>query len=294
MHSAGRAPTFRRVKRGRSSRTASFVTFVRALAHDGFTDVRGFSDPTARELLDDKARARLEKAERRLRSGGARSGRQRLLQKAVDLLALRTLVIDEAVERELRRGTRQLVLLGAGLDGRAWRLPGLAESRAFEVDHPDTQAAKRARLGALKPSAARVDFVPVDFERDSLGDSLARAGHESGAPTVWVWEGVVMYLTLGAVRATLQAIAARSARGSVLVVYYHTEKHRGLAALLLRLVGEPNRSSFSPAELARELASVGFAVEMDERAVEWSARFGGSVRDKGTARIARIAVARRS
>jgi len=265
---------------------------MRALAHAGFTGVRGFTDPTARELLDAKAQKSLERTEGRLRSG-ARGARFRILQKAVDLLALRTVVIDEAVERELRRGARQLVLLGAGLDGRAWRLPGLAEARAFEVDHPDTQAAKRARLAALRPTAARVEFAPVDFERDSLGDALARAGHESGAPTVWVWEGVVMYLTLEAVRTTLRAIAARSSSDSVLVVYYHTAKHGGFPGFLLRLVGEPNRSAFSTAELARELAAVGFAVEQDEGTSEWSARHGGSVPERGTARIARIAVARR-
>ena len=194
---------------------------------------------------------------------------------------------------EPHRGTRQLVLLGAGLDGRAWRLPGLAEARVFEVDHPLTQAEKRARLGALEPRAARIEFVPVDFERDSLGDALARAGHESAAPTVWVWEGVVMYLTLEAVRATLRALAARSAAGSLLAVYYHTAKHRELAGLLLRLVGEPNRSAFSPQELGSELAAAGFEVEEDQGTSEWSARFGGAVPEKGTARIARIAVARR-
>src|SRR5207253_10743350 len=115
----------------------------------------------------------------------------------------------------------QLVILGAGLDGRAWRLSSLSNARVFEVDHPDTQAYKRERLGALKPAAKQVDFVPVDFEADSLEASLLRAGHDAAAPTAWVWEGVVMYLTPEAVRSTLKAIAARSAPGSTLIVNYH-------------------------------------------------------------------------
>ncbi len=121
-------------------------------------------------------------------------------------MALRTLAIDGALVEALKRGATQLVILGAGLDGRAFRMPELKDVRVFEVDHPATQAYKRERLAALTPTASNVAFVAVDFERDSLNDALAAAGHRAEVPTVWVWEGVIVYLTDAALRATLNVV----------------------------------------------------------------------------------------
>jgi methyltransferase (TIGR00027 family) len=280
------------MKRDTASRTAMWVAFMRALADRGHTGVRGFSDPTARELLDPGWRRRLEKAEQRLKSRRSGFGAA-MTQNGIDLLALRTVFIDEAVTREVERGTRQLVILGAGLDGRAWRLPSLAGVSVFEVDHPSTQAAKRARLGALKPVAARIDFVPVDFEQEGFDAALASAGHDATQPTVWLWEGVVMYLTPPAVRSTLRSVSSRSAPGSALVVNYHTGLRQGFVGLLLRFLGEPNRSAFTREELQRELQAAGFAVEVDECVADWQRRYGGAGNEFGTAKVTRIAVARR-
>ena len=66
---------------------------------------------------------------------------------------------------------RQVVILGAGLDGRAWRMPELRAAVVFEVDHPDTQREKVARAAALVRVAREVRYVPVDFTRDRLDDS---------------------------------------------------------------------------------------------------------------------------
>src|SRR5262249_31926837 len=149
---------------------------------------------------------------------------RRALKRMADLLALRTMAIDAAVRDAVAGGARQAVILGAGLDGRAFRMPELAGIDGFEGDHPATQAAKPAPAAAPPATARSLQFVAVDFERDALADRIAAAGHRPGEPTVWIWEGVVMYLRDEAVRATLAAIAARSAPGSTLVVQYNTRQ----------------------------------------------------------------------
>jgi methyltransferase (TIGR00027 family) len=143
----------------------------------------------------------------------------------------------------------------------------------FEVDHPATQGDKRTRVAQLPPAKGIVTFVPVDFERDSLGTALERAGHDRSLPTCWIWEGVVMYLTHDAMHATLAAIAERSAPGSTLIINYHT-KHRGfIGKIIFRLIGEPQISAWTPDEMAADLHSVGFEVHEDSGMTEWNERF---------------------
>jgi methyltransferase (TIGR00027 family) len=190
-----------------------------------------------------------------------------------DMMALRTVAIDAAVRDAIADGARQLVILGAGYDGRAWRLPELAGVKVFEVDHPATQGDKRARIAELPPPVGEVTFVPVDFERDALGDALGSAGHDGSAPTCWIWEGVVMYLTRDAVRGTLAAVAQRSAPGSTLIVNYHTTRRGLFAQLIFRLIGEPQISAWTPEEMAADLRSVGFEVREDSGMAAWNERF---------------------
>jgi methyltransferase (TIGR00027 family) len=98
-------------------------------------------------------------------------------------------------------GADQYVDLGAGLDTFAWRQTPRA--RVFEVDHPATQAWKRSRLDALSvPAPPELVWAPVDFEAESLADGLSRAGLRPGETFV-SWLGVIPYLSLDAIRATL-------------------------------------------------------------------------------------------
>jgi methyltransferase (TIGR00027 family) len=127
----------------------------------------------------------------------------------------RTRLIDDLVTDALSsRSIGQLVILGAGFDSRAWRLPGLGAVTVFEVDHPATQQAKQQVLGSMSPSASRVRFVPVNFEQDDLGQALRAAGYRHGTPSLFVWEGVTNYLTPAAVDQTLGAVRGLAAGGS--------------------------------------------------------------------------------
>ncbi|HEX4419450.1 MAG TPA: SAM-dependent methyltransferase [Kofleriaceae bacterium] len=124
-------------------------------------------------------------------------------------LAVRVAYLDRLVGIAVDRlGARQIVILGAGYDTRAARLPR-AGVRFFEVDHAATQAEKRSRLAALAgyPLEAAT-YVACDFEHDDPIDQLRGAGLDTAAPALVIWEGVVPYLTEAAVRATATRLAA--------------------------------------------------------------------------------------
>jgi methyltransferase (TIGR00027 family) len=279
------------VKAERPSRTAHFVALGRALADAGLSHIPDFHDPTARVFLNEKGKRSLAKTELGTREGKRSIGLE-MARAMADMIALRTVAIDTAVRDAIAGGAKQIVILGAGYDGRAWRMPELAGVKVFEVDHPATQRDKRAHVGELPPATAVVSFISMDFERESLGTVLDRAGHDRSSPTCWIWEGVVMYLTRDAMRATLSALAGRSAPGSTLIVNYHTVHRRLFARLIFRLIGEPQISAWTPEQMSADLLSVGFVVREDSGMIDWNDRYA-----KGKAKIERgsymrVAIAR--
>jgi methyltransferase (TIGR00027 family) len=266
------------VKPGQASGTAVLVCAARAIAHEE-RKAPGFSDPTALALLPEEARAQIEAH----RKGPPKDLRARFRYEfaaaRATMMAVRTVVVDEAVRAV---SSAQVVILGAGLDGRAWRMPELANATVFEVDHPDTQREKRARIGSLRQEAREVTFVSVDFTRDDLGACLAAAGHDPTQPTTWIWEGVVMYLTPQEVEATLRVIRARSARRSRLIVVYLAPGGWvvPIVALIVRRLGEPLRSRYSASQMRALLARHDFEVRLDESLPESAARIAASI-EKG-------------
>jgi len=271
------------MKKGKPSSTAHFVALGRAFANEGMSHVAGFTDPTARAFLTKRGQTGFEKAVRSDPNGW----RYKSARQMADMIALRSSAIDAAVRKAVEKGAKQLVILGAGYDGRAWRLPELKGVKVFEVDHPATQGDKQRRVKDLPPAMTTVEFVPIDFERESLDSVLDRAGHDRTVPTCWIWEGVVMYLTFGATRTTLDDIGARSASGSTLIVNYHTAHRRFVARLIFRLIGEPQISAFTREEMADELRGVGFRVREDSGMTDWNNEYA-----KGAARVERAAYMR--
>jgi methyltransferase (TIGR00027 family) len=234
---------------------------ARALAH-GTTPLEKFDDPTAMVLLPEPWRARVQLA----RGGKPHGIRQRVgwsfFRRSSAMLVVRTVAIDEAVRAA---ASPQLVILGAGLDGRAWRMKELRDATVFEVDHPASQRDKRARVATLTQAAREVHFVPVDFQRDSLDDALAKAGHNAALPTTWIWEGVVMYLSPADVEATLAVIARRSAPLSRVVITYPGPGIRPrLLGFFVAKLGEPIRSAFSEEAMRALLSRHDFRIVHDD------------------------------
>ncbi len=287
----------------RASRTAVLVCQGRAAAHE-HAEPSKFGDPTAMALLREDERVPVEQ----VRSGTPPRGwRERvefeMLRANAEVMVPRTTAIDEAV---LARLAPQLVILGAGLDGRAWRMTELADVTVFEVDHPASQQDKRDRVGDLPLLAATLQYVPVDFTRDRLDAALEAAGHQRCVPTTWIWEGVVPYLSRADVTATLAVIGEQSAPGSRLVVNYQSP---GASAAIGRLFAramtlgarrqtpwadEPRRSSWTPAHMRALLGGHGFTMARDDDLLTLAERAGGKVRQRGSLRTGRVAVADRS
>lgn len=218
-----------------------------------------FVDPIALTIVGEEAANELREGHGRHVEPGSSGMRA--------FLAARSRFTEDCLRDAVARGTRQYVLLGAGLDTFAYRETS-ANVRVFEIDHPATQAWKRARLretGIIPPD--RVTYAPVDFEHETMRDGLTRARFDFTAPAFFAWLGVTPYLTKDAIMNTL-AIVASLARGTEIVFDYAdssgggtAEQRRRFKDLADRVAasGEPFKSFFEPAALYAALEELGFS-----------------------------------
>ena len=183
--------------------------------------------------------------------------------------ALRNRYAEDQLAAAAASGTGQYVILGAGLDSFAYRCPdALSELRIFEVDHPSTQAWKRARLAELGIEApAPLRFVPIDFECGTLTAGLDAGGVDRKAKAFFSWLGVTQYLTRDAVRKALREIASATVPDSGIVATFvvpgsilDRAQTEHLAAISARTasVGEPWLSFFEPQEMIALMKEAGF------------------------------------
>jgi methyltransferase (TIGR00027 family) len=194
--------------------------------------------------------------------------------------AQRTAFIDQEVARAVGRGIDQVVLVGAGYDGRALRFAG--HTRWFEVDDPGTVDDKQRRLAllGLPPSPQAVFPVRVDLVTGGsgaiggLGDALHAAGHRDEAPSLFVCEGLFPHLALDTVSSLCEALRARASDGSVLASTFLVMPHgragamsaaaatalRSAADLLLKVGGEPRRSDLQPGDPQKLMMVTGWHV----------------------------------
>jgi methyltransferase (TIGR00027 family) len=187
---------------------------------------------------------------------------------------MRSRFAEDGLAAAVARGVRQYVLLGAGLDTFAYRAgESFSAVTVFEIDHPATQAWKRSRLaeaGIAVPS--NVTYAPINFESETLAFGLTRAGFDFSRPAFFAWLGVTPYLSQATVMDTLNFIVTSTAPGSE-VVFDYTQPVEALDAAQranfeamaerVAAAGEPFKSSFEPATLARDLYALGYAAVED-------------------------------
>ena len=247
------------MQQGTPSSTAAGAAMQRAthLVIDGEPKV--LVDEYAIRFLDDRQRARVESNDSVLQAPHVRASRAHILG--------RSAFTEDELRRAIAQGCRQYVLLGAGYDSSPARLAGdLSGVVVFEVDHPDTQAAKRAVLREGEwPSNVR--FVAVDFERDALHTRLQQAGWDAASPTFWSWLGVAMYLSDDAVMSTLRFVSA-GATGTTIVMNFTIHDDEVTAEdLALRRIGaqgvaqqgEPWINFYRPAQLVERVRALSYS-----------------------------------
>ena len=176
---------------------------------------------------------------------------------------------EKALKAAVLTGTKQYVILGAGMDTFAFREPELlAKYRVFEVDHPLTQADKLKRItraGWTIPE--NLTFVPVDFTKDSLMERLIDAGFDPSAQSFFSWLGVTYYLSAEAIDTMLSALSSLCADGSTIVFDYPDENFFDAperrvqnTIMMAKAGGEPMQSAFSYSELEKLLEKHGFLI----------------------------------
>lgn len=290
------------MKKGRASRTAEHNALFRALEAARPPGRRVADDDLARHFL----RPSLALAVALSRLPGLRDFVPAYIDRrwpgTRTALIARTRWIDEAIAECLRDPFEQAVILGAGFDSRALRLGVLRSLPVFEVDHPDTQTAKRAALArAFSSLPENVRFVATDFARGELDAAMAAAGYRESARSFFLWEGTTNYLTEDAVDTTLRWCARTPPGSTLLFTYIHCdalarpEAFTGSAALFayLERVGERFTFGIDPAQLADFLARRGLELVRDVGVAELRERaYGAAAKRMHGHEFYRVALAR--
>ena len=243
------------MRSSRASQTAMGTASVRAIESEKPADLRICYDPLARRLVNPW----FYWAIRLLAGYGERRTRG-----ALTFIVCRCRYIDDYLQVCLQRGICQVVILGAGLDSRAYRSPLSSEkARTFEIDHPATQRDKIERVKkVLAQVPENVTWVPLDFNRETL-DKLREVGFDPLERTLFIWEGVTPYLLEEAVDATLTWIGVHAAPGSTVIFDYQDSpeptRHNHIYAVLTRITGEVRSFGIPRGQIEAFLSRRGFA-----------------------------------
>jgi len=207
---------------GRPSRTAEQNAAFRAAESARPPSVRLLNDPYAAPLLPSDLRFLAWLSSVPIVGEGVNWFIDTRWPGARSSIIARTRLIDEWLCQTVGAGVKQVVLLGAGFDSRAWRLPALADARVFEVDHPATSAEKRRRLARLAADFAHVRFVPVDFDQQMPAPGLVQAGFDPSQRAIVIWDGVTNYLQPEAVDAIARWVGGLARGGRFIFTYIHS------------------------------------------------------------------------
>jgi methyltransferase (TIGR00027 family) len=179
-------------------------------------------------------------------------------------IAVRTRAVDEEVARAIGRGTDQVVLLGAGYDGRAIRFRGTG--RWYEVDRPTVQADKRARLASVGIDPRGVAYVGTELQSAHLGDALGAAGHDPARPSLFMCDEWFLHLSLELVASVCRTVRDRAPEGSVFVASFRVaaemaglaQVRRRASVALLKMTGAADGNELRPGDPEKLMVVTGW------------------------------------
>jgi len=198
------------------SKTAEEVTLIRMGESQKGEDERICYDPLAIHFISQKT------LELHQKNPEIAKEKEVLFRGVANTIAARVRYFDDFVKKSIDEDIEQLVILGAGYDTRAYRIDGLKENvKVFEVDHPGTQGVKIEKLKELFGSLPdHVEYASVDFEEEILGENLFNRGYDPSKKTLFVMEGLTMYIPPEAVFEILSFIVKDSGKGSAVIFDY--------------------------------------------------------------------------
>ena len=256
---------------------------MRRAAHQLLDDPKVFDDPVALRIIGKESASALQADPRQFEATPLSSYLRAFV-------AARSRYAEDELALGLRHAVRQYVILGAGLDTFAYRNPyPQGRLHIFEVDHPATQAWKRARLSEIGMTLpGDLTFAPVDFETQTLEEGLRNAGYDPVKATFFSWLGVTEYLTTEAVMATLRFIVSAPKESGIVFDYMIspsllTPDQRARFDALARRVGsagEPWQAFFDPEVLTRDLRAMGFRRVEDMGPEEINAKYFNDRKDR--------------
>ncbi len=248
------------MKQDHHSLTAYKVALMRA-AHQVIDTPIVFEDPLALKIVGTQGASDIRSGKRKFKT--------RLPGYLRAIVVARSRFVEDELSAAIKRGVRQYVILGAGLDTFAYRNPYSSHGLSvFEVDDPATQDWKRRQLSAADlPIPESLTFVPIDFERYTLEDRLREARFRTDEQSFFSWLGVTMYLNRETVISTMKFIASSMPSGSGIVFDYlvppssQNFSRRLVFRLLsykMAVIGEPWQTFFDPDQLENDLRAIGF------------------------------------
>jgi methyltransferase (TIGR00027 family) len=270
------------MKQDKTSQTAQYMAFFRALESTRPKNRRLFYDPYAKMFLNNKLKIVTFLSHfTALRNFFCWVIQQRA-PGALSSGIARTKLIDELLIADVHHRTKQLIILGAGFDTRAMRFASVANLPVIEIDHPNTSRYKRAVLKAEKVNLPEnVAYTEIDFNNDDLA-GLAHQHHiDFDKVTTFIWEGVTNYLTEEAIDQTFEFISRFKNGSSVIFTYVHTyilthpDRFEGGKKLLadLNAIEEKWTFGFLPGELSGYLQQFGLKLLRDNGAATYRAAY---------------------
>ncbi|HEY7275389.1 MAG TPA: class I SAM-dependent methyltransferase [Trebonia sp.] len=186
-----------------------------------------------------------------------------------EYIRARTAFFDRIVVHSIAQGITQVVIGGAGYDGRAFRYAKLGV-RWFEVDHPATQADKRERIARLGLATPQLSFIPADFTADPVAEPLLAAGLDPALPALFLFEGVAVYLDRPVTERVLAEFRAVTPPGSTLAISVSTgsatSRTRARFQQRVAELGEPARTVLTFDQTADLLSAAGWELgEVSDR-----------------------------